>query len=212
MPDSIDTTRRPGYASVMVRPLRLSVAMLMLAAALLVAFAAPAGAASDTPGKVIAGYVEKVTLQPFDYVVKAKLDTGAMTSSVHATDIERFEKDGIRWVRFLLDVEVVGEGRKRIEVERPLARRVLVKGAEGEKGSRSVVELDMCFNGRLHTVEFTLADRDDLLYPVLLGRRFMNELVVIDPSETFLTKAVCDEPIEIEEYDEPDHGFDADAP
>jgi hypothetical protein len=45
----------------------------------------------------------------------------------------------------------------------------------------------------LRTVEFTLADRSDLIYPVILGRRFMKSFLVVDPSETFLTKAACDE-------------------
>lgn len=153
-----------------------------------------ADASSRTHGKVIAGWVEKITLLPWGDVVKAKLDTGAMTSSIHSTNVERFVRDKVKWVRF--DVEYdTDKGRKQIKnVERPLSRRVLVKQV-GDNDHRLAVELDVCVNGQRRTAEFTLADRTDLLYPVLLGRRFLDSFLVVDSSETFLTKSTCDEPI-----------------
>lgn len=150
---------------------------------------------SRTPGKVIAGYVEKITLKPWNLVVKAKLDTGAMTSSINAPDVERFDRDGESWVRFSLEIETVDGELKTVSVERPVVRQVRIRTAAADDPERRpVVELDLCLNGQPHRAQFTLADRGDLHYPVLLGRRFMSDVVVIDPAETFLTKATCDDP------------------
>ena len=52
----------------------------------------------------------------------------------------------------------------------------------------------MCFDGRTHQVHFSLADRGEFIYPVLFGRRFLNDVAVIDPDQTFLTGAGCSPP------------------
>jgi len=51
------------------------------------------------------GWLERVRLQPWDIVVKAKLDTGAKTAAIHATDLEYFDKEGKPWVRFKLSLD-----------------------------------------------------------------------------------------------------------
>jgi hypothetical protein len=168
--------------------------MLLLSATLLWT-ADAASASSRTHGKVIAGWVEKITILPWKHIVKAKLDTGALTSSIDARNVERFVRDGHKWVRFDLEIDT-SKGVKKIEkVERRLVRRVLVKQAAGDHDSRLSIELEVCVNGQRRTAEFSLADRKGLIYPVLLGRRFLEGALVVDPSETFLTKATCDEPI-----------------
>jgi hypothetical protein len=70
---------------------------------------------------------------------------------------------------------------------------VVVKQGD-RRDHRLTVNLEVCANGQRRTAEFTLANRAELLYPVLLGRRFMESFLVVDSSESFLTKAVCDEP------------------
>jgi hypothetical protein len=166
--------------------------LAVLMAAALIVSPSTAAASSRTHGKVIAGWVEKITLLPWGDIVSAKLDTGAMTSSIHATNVERFTRGKEKWVRF--DIQLGPDSDSKIirGVERPLARRVLVKQA-GDDDHRLSVEMEICSNGQLRTVEFTLADRSDLIYPVILGRRFMKSFLVVDPSQTFLTKAACDE-------------------
>ena len=144
---------------------------------------------SRTPGKVIAGWVEKVTVKPWDVVVSAKLDTGALTSSIHAEAIERFTRDDEKWVRFTLVLEDEDDEVHRIETEQPLARNVRIKDHDDPSARRAVVELELCFDGRRHRTQFSLADRGDFIYPVLLGRRFMEDVAVVDPEATFLTQA-----------------------
>lgn len=72
---------------------------------------APVMAEEDKP---VFGWVEKSTLEPWGVEVKAKLDSGALTSSMDARDIETFDKDGEEWVRFRLELvdEASGERSK----------------------------------------------------------------------------------------------------
>jgi hypothetical protein len=146
---------------------------------------------SENPGKVIAGWVEKISIGSPSTLMKAKLDTGAKTSSIHAENVNVFRKDGKRWVRFDLVLKD-NQGARQIQTfERRRIRKVRIKNHDGEHDRRSIVSLEFCFDGRPHSSEFTLADRSQFIYPVLLGRQFLQDVAVIDPSETFLTQAAC---------------------
>ncbi len=147
---------------------------------------------SRDPGKVIAGWVEKITLGEQALLTRAKLDTGAKTSSIHATDIENFKRNGSRWVRFNLLIEDIQGKVHSIPMERPKVRRVRIKSSDATvEDQRVVVELEFCFDGRPRTSEFTLADRSEFIYGILLGREFLAGIAVIDPQSTFLTMARC---------------------
>ncbi len=162
-------------------------AVLLLAASLV---AGQAWADSGTPAMAIAGWVEKITLSAVGETLKAKLDTGARTSSIHAVDIKVFRRDEQRWVRFKVPLGTE-EGERMVSLERPLTRRVRVKDHDDESDRRPVVELEFCFDGRSHRAQFSLVDRSRFIYPVLLGRRFLAGVAVVDPSRTFLTKSGC---------------------
>ena len=162
-----------------------------LCAAVLLLGAPLTHGSSKDPGKVIAGWIEKVSLVDPSVTLKAKLDTGAKTSSIHATNIEQFMRDGKRWMRFDLVLTDVDDKQHTLHMERPKARRVAIKHTDGVHDRRAVVELDICFDGRRHTTEFTLADRSDYIYSVLLGRQFLQGVAVIDPEATFLTQSDC---------------------
>jgi hypothetical protein len=151
-------------------------------------------AGSKTPGKVIAGWVEKISFSSSDLIVKVKLDTGAKTSSIFAKDIKKYKRDGKRWVDFTLVLKDKDEKTHNIPMSAPRARRVRIKNHDGDHDSRVVVGIPFCFDGRLHESEFTLADRSEYIYPVLLGRAFLKEVAIVDPDATFLTQATCQSP------------------
>ena len=163
---------------------------VLLCAALLLAAPLSQGSSED-PGKVIAGWIEKISLVEPSLTLKAKLDTGAKTSSIHAINVEQFKRDNARWVRFDLVLQDVNDKPHTLHMEKPKARRVRIKNNDGDHDRRSVVELEICFDGRRHVTEFTLADRSEYLYDVLLGREFLRGIAVIDPEYTFLTQANC---------------------
>lgn len=141
--------------------------------------------------RVLAGWVEKIILKAGDDAVKAKLDTGAKTSSINALNIKRFEREGDEWVRFTLKYNNVDDASRSIDMERPVYRNLRIKEHEGENDRRAVVKLDFCFSGQWHTAQFSLVNRSRFVYPVLLGRRFLRKATIIDPLQTFITQPTC---------------------
>lgn len=139
--------------------------------------------------KLVMGWLETVFLQPANLRVTAKLDTGAKTSSVHAGKVEHFERDGVPWVRFVF---IASEDKKSLKIERPLVRTAVIKERQSRSSTRDVVKLTICKNGRLYETEFTLNDRSNFNYPILLGRSFLAEVALVDSSATFLYKADSD--------------------
>jgi hypothetical protein len=170
----------------------MKVLQVLCAAVLLLAAPLSQGKSQD-PGKVIAGWIEKISLVEHPLILKAKLDTGAKTSSIHAINVEQFKKNDTRWVRFDLLLTDANDKQHTIRMEAPKARRVAIKNTDGDHDRRSVVELEICFDGRRHVTEFTLADRSEYIYDVLLGREFLQGIAVVDPENTFLTQAACPE-------------------
>ncbi len=149
-------------------------------------------AQADT-AKVIAGWLEKVYFSAAtEHAVTAKLDSGAKTSSIHARNIKSFERKGEPWVKFELVLRDKKDHLDTVAMERPVARYVRIKEHDGNHDRRAVVELEFCFVGRRHSTQFSLVDRSEFNYPVLLGRRFLAGVAVIDPGETFLTTPACD--------------------
>ncbi len=138
--------------------------------------------------KEIVGRSEWIGLPDLGTYLKARIDSGANTSSLSATDITRFERDGQDWVRFKLGLnanDVVIDAVRDQWIEAPLERRVRIVQAVGQE-TRPVVSLLMTLGPIRETVEFTLSDRTHLNYPVLLGRRFLMDIAIIDVAEHFL--------------------------
>ena len=134
--------------------------------------------------KFVVGEEEWVYLPVLQAHFKARVDSGATTSSISAKNIERFEKDGKKWVRF--DLEYKG-GSKAITLERPLKRRVAIKqSSTAQKESRLVISLMIKMGKHSQNTEFTLADRSLMDFPVLLGRSFLRDMALVDVSQQFI--------------------------
>lgn len=150
------------------------------------------------------GWVEKATLQSWDIEVKAKLDSGALTSSLDARDIELFEQDDQAWVRFRLKLEDQDSGEVfSDEIERPLYRELAVRGAGG-RDERPVVLLEVCMGDTIYEEQFSLRDREEMNYPLLLGRRTISHLGLLDVRNTFLQSPECGEDAELVPHDPAD--------
>lgn len=137
------------------------------------------------------GWLEKIKIQPWNVEAKAKLDTGALTSSMHAADVELTERNGEKWVTFTVQLEDTDTGdyiEKRIE--RPLLREFTVKGAGG-RDKRPVVLMNVCIGNTIYEEQFSLRNRNNMLYPVLLGRRTIQHLGPIDVTRTFTKESNC---------------------
>lgn len=136
--------------------------------------------------KTIMGWLEKVVILPYKIELTAKLDSGADRSSIHARNIEIFEKDGAKWVSFTLEYKNKNNIVHQIQVEKPLVRKVHIKRHAAKSVERAVVSFDFYLGGKKESAEFTLANRGNFKYPVLLGRQFLKKNIVIDPEKTFL--------------------------
>lgn len=143
---------------------------------------AASGESVKIDNKWLLGRVEWLWLPALEDSVKARVDSGAKTSSISATDIEEFEREGETWIRFRFLHD-----RHSSRLEAPLSRYVRIRQANSKKADRRPVILLPVQVGDLEKeVEFTLKDRTRMLYPVLLGREFMNDDVLIDPSRRFV--------------------------
>ncbi|MCG7199677.1 ATP-dependent zinc protease [Marinobacter pelagius] len=148
------------------------------------------------------GFVEWVVMKDTRLRLKARLDTGAKTSSLHAVNVEEFNRNDERWVSFEIplgdheDQPVEGEFKHDdvvIVLERPVRRTVLIKRKGAPSQRRYVVDLEFCIAGTIHTTQFSLTDRGKFSYPVLLGRRFMrDDNILVDSSDSFLASKDCE--------------------
>lgn len=173
-----------------------------------VAFSAPAVVADESEAEGEApdtlGFVEWIVLHDTGVRVKARLDTGAKTSSLHAVNVEPFEKGDEEWVSFELplddhkEVEDAEDDNVVLHFEMPVERTVLIKRKGAESQRRYVVNMDFCIAGRVYETQFSLTDRSRFHYAAILGRRFMgDDEVLVSSSDSFLAKKECDyQPLE----------------
>ena len=113
--------------------------------------------------------------------IKARVDSGAKTSSIHAFNIFRFRRDGRSWVSF--EVHPLEENRRIvIRCERPVVDKRTVKSSSGLSETRYVISAPIKLAGQVWDIQLTLANRDSMGFRMLLGREAMNGRVIVDPS------------------------------
>lgn len=137
---------------------------------------------------VILGWVEHVVLVEPGFRLRAKLDSGAETSSLDARIIKRFRKGGKRWVRFAVTNPRTGEEHVLV---RERVRTIGVVQHDGVNQVRPTVRVQMCVSDRLLDVEVSLVDRGEFTYRLLLGRSALESFALIDPGNTFLSRPQC---------------------
>lgn len=150
---------------------------------------APAAAKEVRP-RVIIGRVEWVVLQDVHLRMKARIDTGAGVSSLHAKILEVKQTPEGERVRFEVQD---AKGEKKI-LERPIIDwlNIKVMGSE-ERSRRPVVRLDICLGGKKLEGRVNLNDRSSYLYPMLIGRNLLRTgKFLVDPSDTFMQKPGCE--------------------
>jgi hypothetical protein len=161
-----------------------------LAIALLLALPLLSQAAARAP-KMILGWLETTQLMASGMRIKTKLDVGAKTSSMQATNIEHFERDGQPWVRFDFTDEDT-EKEQTLRLEGQMVREVVIKRHGAANVTRPVVTQEFCLYNQIYKAEFSLTDRDKFNYAILLGRSFLSQVALIDSSETFLSRPECE--------------------
>ena len=123
--------------------------------------------------------------------LRAKIDTGASTSSLHATEIEPYVRDGVEWVRFNAHLGTLVQLRHR-RCEAPLVAIKTIKSSNGHTQVRYVIRTGLALGDRVWSVEFTLACRKSMRYRLLLGSKaLIDGQLVVNPE----FKYVQDKPV-----------------
>ncbi|VVO02562.1 ATP-dependent zinc protease [Pseudomonas fluorescens] len=123
--------------------------------------------------------------------LKAKMDTGALTASLSAKDIETFTRDGEDWVRFRLATK--GASNKVYEHKVARISKIKTRTEEDEDDEdtaaptkRPVVDLELCLGKVKRTVEVNLTDRSSFNYPLLIGSKALREFgAAVNPAKRF---------------------------
>jgi ribosomal protein S6--L-glutamate ligase len=117
--------------------------------------------------------------------IKARVDSGAKTSALHAINIAPFIKNESNWVRF--DINPIQNNLKTvIHCEAPLIDKRIVKSSSGFREQRYVIQTDLQIGSSTWPIEMTLTNRDSMGFRMLLGREAMGGRVLVDPAQKYL--------------------------
>ncbi len=130
------------------------------------------------------GWRERLALPQLGIgMLKAKLDTGARSSSLHVDTLEEFQRDGATWLRFTMHV-----GRRQplyLACEAPALDRRTVTDTGGRRTERWFIRSKILLAGQHFSVDINLTDRRHMLFPLLLGRSALNGRFAVDPARSY---------------------------
>lgn len=128
--------------------------------------------------------------------VRAKVDTGAATSALHAHDLELHEVDGRPVAHFVTHPYFARRRSPAVRCEAPVVDRRTVRSSSGHEEERVVVRLPLRLGLRVDApawdAEVTLADRRGMRFPMLLGREAMAGRILVQPAGSYLLGRVDD--------------------
>ncbi|MGS2722866.1 30S ribosomal protein S6--L-glutamate ligase [Porticoccus sp. GXU_MW_L64] len=116
--------------------------------------------------------------------IKARVDSGAKTSSLHAFNIQSFTRNSQAWVSF--DIHPLqGDRSTTVHCESPVVDRRYIKSSNGTREKRYVIMAPVQIGGDIWEIELTLSNRDSMGYRMLLGREAMGGRMLVDPAASF---------------------------
>ena len=132
------------------------------------------------------GWREWVALPDLNLpALKAKIDTGARTSALHAFLIEPYTQDGVDMLRFMIHPIQLNDSLK-VECHAPVFDFREVTDSGGHREMRYVIQSRIVIGNIEHLIEMTLTNRDTMRFRMLLGRRAMENRFVVDPGASYV--------------------------
>lgn len=127
--------------------------------------------------------------------IKARIDSGAKTSSIQSTNIKKFKKGKESWVSF--DVNPIQDNLSIVvHCESKIVDVRIVKSSSGITDKRFVIMEKVQIGNNSFEIELTLANRDGMDFRMLLGREAMKDRFIVDPSKHYLTSQITEEELE----------------
>ncbi len=117
-------------------------------------------------------------------LIKAKIDTGARTSSLHAFDVKTFQRDGKRFVRFTIHPHQ-RDARQSAVAEAELIEYRKIRSSSGHESRRPVILTPVEVLGQRWLIELTLTSRDEMGFRMLLGRQGVRDRFLVDPGRSY---------------------------
>lgn len=137
-------------------------------------------------GPTTVGWREWVGLPDWNVeAIKAKVDTGARTSALHAFDLELFERDDADWVRFAVQPWQRSDDDVSI-VEAIRIDHRTITSSSGTRSARPVVRANLVLAGHQVDAEVTLTRRDEMGFRMLIGREALAQGFLVDPAASYL--------------------------
>jgi len=140
--------------------------------------------------KIIIGWLEEVYLPEYDFVSRAKIDTGAKNSSIHAVDVEYIDQPGKSEGSRIRFKTMDANGVPHV-IEADVLRQVRIKRAGSLTATRPEIELEISLGGLSKRIRINLTDRAGMNYRMILGRTALEGDFIVDVSKKFVAKSGC---------------------
>lgn len=133
------------------------------------------------------GWIERIKIGDQGFLIEAKMDTGADSSSLSAQNIDVYSRGTRFWVRF----QVTNSRNEKTTFDVPVQRFVKIKRHGGKSIERPVVEIAICLGRLSRKARVTLADRSRFKFAALIGREFLSTGKLVDSSRRYLMEPNC---------------------
>lgn len=153
----------------------------------ILAICAGAVLSANSSAEQLGGWVEHAQLVEKGITLRARLDSGARTCSLNASDLRIVERQGTEYAQF----SITSREGKRVFFDEPVVRWSKIKRHFTESQRRPVIEVTICVGDTLKRTRVNLVDRANLNYQLLIGRNFLAGSTYIDSGHTYLLTPAC---------------------